>query len=257
MTSFIRLCIAFVKYTLVGFGIAMAGHAILYSMKVTDTNWPAAQASYQGSSHTSQDDRAHSTRELSATPTQVSSYHIAWLLVGVMIVGIGLSMLLDTDTRWMGWHMSRLGESESAASSVFNLTLILAALLVVGVAARAIDELARRRPSNPWLLGAPLTLVALALIGLSACPSDYSLTIHNIFGYGQFFVLGLLMLGITKVSPLFSKRTVVFGYGAVAVTGTLMALFHMTRFTSLLFVEMIGLILAYTWILSLTYDLRP
>jgi hypothetical membrane protein len=60
-----------------------------------------------------------------------SSFQMTLLLVGIAVVGIGTSMLLTDDPRWLQWHLSRLGEGGHISSGIFNLTLCLVALLFV------------------------------------------------------------------------------------------------------------------------------
>lgn len=50
-----------------------------------------------------------------------SSFHMALLLVGIAVVGIGTSMLLTDDPRWLQWHLSRLGEGGHISSRGFSI----------------------------------------------------------------------------------------------------------------------------------------
>ena len=98
-------------------------------------------------------------------------------------------------------------------------------------------------------------MVAICLVGVGAFPFDKFPVIHNIFGYGQFFVLSGLILALRCVHSGFRVRTYHIGYAAVGITMLLMVLFHLTHFTTLLIVELIGQLLAYAWVLSITRDM--
>lgn len=190
----------------------------------------------------------------SAKPT---SYNLAWALVGIATTGVSLSMLLTHDTRWMQWHLSRLGEGESLSSAVFNFTIIFTALVLVLLAVRVTDELAKINTHHRAnLLRLLLFIAAVCWVGVGIFPFDKFPIIHNIFGYGQFFIICGTMLGIRRLSAVFSDRTHAVGYGAVLITGVMMALFHLTHFTTLLVVELIGQVFVYAWFLSMTSDLR-
>ncbi len=185
-----------------------------------------------------------------------TSHSFAWALLGVITTGFALSMLITQDTRWANWHLSRLGEGNSTASFIFNGTMILAAMVLILLATRIAEEMNHQgnRPGARWLQGA-LVVVAVCLVGVGAFPFDKFPIIHNIFGYGQFFVLSGLILALRRVHPGFQERTYLIGYAAVGMTMLLMTLFHLTHFTTLLVVELIGQLLVYVWILAVTHDL--
>lgn len=185
-----------------------------------------------------------------------ASYSFAWVLLGIITTGFALSMLLTQDTKWANWHLSRLGEGNSTASFIFNGTMIFAALVLILLATRIADEMSRRHSSSgARQLQAALVVVAICLVGVGTFPFDTFPVIHNIFGYGQFFVLSGLILTLRRVHSGFHARTYRIGYAAVGTTMLLMVLFHLTHFTTLLVVELIGQLLAYAWVLSVTRDM--
>ena len=185
-----------------------------------------------------------------------TSYSFAWVLLGIISTGFALSMLLTQDTKWANWHLSRLGEGNSTASFIFNGTMVLAAMVLILLATRIADEMNHRHNSRgARQLQAALVMVAICLGGVGAFPFDTFPVIHNIFGYGQFFVLSGLILTLRRVHSGFHARTYRIGYAAVGITMLLMVLFHLTHFTTLLIVELIGQLLAYAWVLSITRDM--
>ena len=185
-----------------------------------------------------------------------TSHSFAWVLLGIISTGFALSMLLTQDTKWANWHLSRLGEGNSTASFIFNGTMVLAAMVLILLATRIADEMSHRHNSRgARRLQAALVMVAICLVGVGAFPFDKFPVIHNIFGYGQFFVLSGLILTLRAIYPHFRERTYISGYVAVGITMLLMVLFHLTHFTTLLIVELIGQLLAYAWVLSITRDM--
>ena len=185
-----------------------------------------------------------------------TSHSFAWVLLGIISTGFALSMLLTQDTKWANWHLSRLGEGNSTASFIFNGTMVLAAMVLILLATRIADEMSHRHNSRgARRLQAALVMVAICLVGVGAFPFDKFPVIHNIFGYGQFFVLSGLILALRRVHSGFRVRTYHIGYAAVGITMLLMVLFHLTHFTTLLIVELIGQLLAYAWVLSITRDM--
>ncbi len=185
----------------------------------------------------------------------LSSFNLAWVFTGVTLTGLALSMALTTDEQWVQWHLSRLGEGGSLSASIFNFSLIVAALILSWLGVKVANEIRGVRPhAGVFILRSILLFIALCWIGVATFPFDKSPIIHNLFGYAQFFAVAYAMLGLKQLCPRFSERTYYIGYAAALVTGLLMAFFHLTHFTTLLTVELIGQLFIYIWILSMTAD---
>ena len=187
----------------------------------------------------------------------ITSYTISWILIGVTLTGLALSIRLTSDSRWLEWHLSRLGEGSGVAPAVFNFSLTLAALIVAWLGTRVTDEVDDHRP-HPGVVRLRLLLffVALCWAGVASFPFDKFPIVHNIFGYAQFFAIGYMMLWLKQFCPRFSDRTYYIGYAGAISTGLLMGIFHLTHLMTLLTVELLGQIFIYLWILSMTYDQR-
>jgi hypothetical membrane protein len=186
-----------------------------------------------------------------------TSYTIAWVLIGVTLTGLALSIRLTTDSYWVQWHLSRLGEGAGVAAHVFNFSLTLAALILAWLGTRVTDEVDEYRP-HPGVVALRSTLlfVAICWVGVASFPFDTFPILHNVFGYAQFLAVGFMMLWLKWLCPRFSDRTYYLGYAAAITTGLLMGLFHLTHFLTLLIVELIGQLFIYAWVLSMTYDQR-
>ena len=185
----------------------------------------------------------------------ISSFNLAWLFTGITLTGLALSIALTTDSRWSHWHLSRLGEGNSLSASIFNFSLIIAAMILSWLGIKVANEVRGDRPhAGVFILRSLLLFIALCWVGVATFPFDRFPIIHNLFGYGQFLTVGYAMLGLKHLCPRFSDRTYFIGYGAALITGLLMAIFHLTHFTSLLVVELIGQLFIYIWVLSMTAD---
>lgn len=187
----------------------------------------------------------------------VTSFTIAWILVGVTLTGLALSIKLTTDNHWLQWHLSRLGEGSTVASAIFNFSLTIAALIIAWLGTRVSDEVDEHRP-HPGVVALRLLLffVAVCWIGVASFPFDKFPVVHNIFGYAQFLTIGYMMLWLKRLCPRFSERTYYIGYAAAITTGLLMGMFHLAHFLTLLSVELMGQVFIYAWVLSMTYDQR-
>lgn len=182
-----------------------------------------------------------------------SSYALTWTLIGVVTLGIALSIALTPDSRWMAWHLSRLGEGRSLAAAIFNFTFVFAALILVKLASRIMSEISTQGAHRLRTL---FFCVAVCWLGIGSFPFDQFPIIHNIFGYSQFLLIGYMMLRLRHICNCFSERTYTTGVGVAVVTALLLALFHLTHFTTLLVVEIIGQFGVYGWLLSMAGDLR-
>lgn len=177
------------------------------------------------------------------------------VLVFIAIVGMGASIALTTDPYWVNWHMSRLGEGRSFASVIFNSSLILGAIVLVLLS----DKIRHEHRLAGEMRGmdkfsALIVCVAVGWIGVALFPFDQYPVVHNVFGYGMFTAACILMLGLVKISPHFSRRTYAIGTAAVLVTSILMALHHLVGLTSLLVVEFIGEAMLFAWLFSVAAD---
>jgi hypothetical membrane protein len=187
--------------------------------------------------------------------TSLSSFNLAWIFTGVTLTGLAISIALTTDPRWSHWHLSRLGEGGSLSASIFNFSLIIAAMILSWLGIKVANEIRDDRPHpGIFILRSLLLFIAFCWVGVASFPFDKAPIIHNIFGYAQFFAVGFVMLRLKWLCPRFSDRTYYIGYGAAMMTGLLMGLFHMTHFTTLLVVELIGQLFIYVWVLSMTAD---
>ena len=186
-----------------------------------------------------------------------SSFAMVWALLGLVLAGAAASIHLTTDSRWMEWHLSRLGEGGHLSSAIFNYTVAGAAVIFTLVAARISEELEKIQPhQGTRLLRNLFVATALCWIGVACFPFDAFPIIHNIFGYGEALILIMTTLGLRHIYPGFSARTYWIGVAASVVLASLLALFLTIHFTTLLFVELVGQIMLLAWLVSMTADLR-
>ena len=101
-----------------------------------------------------------------------------------------------------------------------------------------------------------LCIVAICWLGVGSFPFDQFPVIHNIFGYGQFLIMGYLMVRLRHICDCFSERTYTIGLAVAVMTSLLLAFFHLTHFTTLLVVEIIGQLGVYAWLISMASDVR-
>lgn len=190
--------------------------------------------------------------------SRIDSFGLTWALIGIALTGIAVSIAFTSDPRWMNWHLSRLGEGGHVSSAIFNFTLIAAAMVYVLLANRIAEEVQAHwnQPRAAKILRILFIASAISWIGVACFPFDRFPVIHNIFGYSQFFAVILVMISLGHICPKFSKRSIYAGYLAFGVSVGLMIFFHATHLITLLMVEIIGELLMFAWMISMTHDLR-
>ncbi len=186
-----------------------------------------------------------------------SSFSITWALIGLVLVGAALSIHLTTDSRWMEWHLSRLGEGGHLSSAIFNYTMGIAAIIFTILAMRISEELQTAEPHDgARVLRNLIIAAAVCWVGVACFPFDAFPVIHNVFGYGEAFILMIAMLGLKQICPRFSNRTYYIGLTASCIMAALLGLYLTIHLTTLLFVELVGEALLFSWLLSMTADMR-
>lgn len=180
---------------------------------------------------------------------------LAWFLVGLTALGLGLSIRLTQDPRWVEWHLSRLGEGGHLSSAIFNYSLAIAALVLSLLVIRLARDFEDKEPKSTNKLFQTFGLIIAACwLGVAAFPFDQFPITHNFFGYGMFTTVTILLLGIAKIMPCVSKRTIVISISTATILTALLILAHTTRVIDLVVVELTGQILFLAWLLSLSYD---
>jgi hypothetical membrane protein len=186
-----------------------------------------------------------------------TSFRYALALVGIAVSGLALSMYLTTDTRWMQWHLSRLGEGGHLSSAVFNFTMGVIAVLLVVISGRLTDELLRvRNYPRVRILHALFIIAAIMCVGVACFPFDTFPTIHRIFGHTSALALVLCMIGLPWLYPYFPRRIYYVGVASALFVAGLFTVYSTTGKVALLFVELVGQFLLFVWLLALTHEVR-
>jgi hypothetical protein len=200
---------------------------------------------------------------LSASAVAVTAYavfifavHLTPLLLSVvlavfLVAGTFTSMLSATDPLWWQKNLSTLGISDDLSARAFNLTLIVAGVIVTTTAHYAtagipVENQKERR-------GRTIVYAALALIGvLLACvglfPLDRNAAAHNASASGMAVVFVALVIGLRFLVPRMPRMFLLLGYAFVAVIAML-AGFFLTGYYNLTAVELVAFLLIFSWLI--------
>lgn len=171
----------------------------------------------------------------------------------VILFGSAMSAIYTTDTRWMYWHFSRLGEGGHLSSIVFNVSMAIAGVLMFALGRqltlklREIDNRLFNTLYAESLLNMVFNVTAICLIGVSLFPFDRYPVIHNSFGYGMTFMMLAMFTLVPKYVPIFPALFYRYGYIVLLISSVLFGLFFALQPYTLLQVEVVVFILIYIW----------
>lgn len=168
-----------------------------------------------------------------------------------LIVGGFAAMLGSSDPDWWRDNLSALGMSSNAAAPAFNITLIIAGVIVTTIArfataALPVDQLAQRRGRTIMRTG--LVLVGLFLAGVGLFPVDRFFLLHNTVATGMAVAFAGMICALPWLLPTLPRVFFGLGYAFVAVI-VLLAVFFATGYYNLTAVELIAAVLIFSWII--------
>lgn len=173
------------------------------------------------------------------------------ILAVFLVAGVFTSMLSASDPHWWQKNLSTLGISDDVSSLAFNLTLIIAGVIVTTVAHYAtagipVATAAEAGGRSSVRSGLVAIGVLLACVGLF--PLDRSLTIHNVSASGMALIFVILVLGMHRFVPGTPRVFLLLGYVFVAVI-VMLAVFFVTGYYNLTAVELVAFLLIFTWLI--------
>jgi len=176
---------------------------------------------------------------------------LSLVLAAFLVTGIFASMLSATDPLWWEKNLSALGMSDDVSSLAFNLTLIIAGVIVTTIAHYATAAIPATEPR--LARGRSVVRTALVVMGvLLACvgvfPVDRFLTAHNVAATGMAIVFVVLVLALPRLVPSISRTFVLLGYVFVGVV-VLLAVLFISGYYNLTAVELVVGLMVFSWLI--------
>lgn len=180
------------------------------------------------------------------TPMMLSLVLALFLAVGALA-----SMLSATDPLWWQKNLSALGISDDISALAFNLTLIIAGVMVTTIAHYATAFLpsstrSETRGRNLVRLGLVLIGVLLACVGIF--PVDEFLEAHNTAASGMAIVYVAMVVSLRWLIPSMPWVFILLGYFYVGVI-VVLAIFFISGYYNLTAVELIAAVLIFSWVI--------
>jgi hypothetical membrane protein len=181
--------------------------------------------------------------------TKMDLMRLSTVLAVFAIVGILVAMLSAPDPHWWKFHLSALGMSDSASSLTFNITLIVAGLMMAAIARYATDLHGTAGGPRAAILRVRvcLILIGLLLAGVGLFPLDVSQVLHNASAVGMLLAFSLLIFWVPRALPEAPRSFLVFGYacfGAIVIA----AAFFVTGYYVLTATELVAGVIVFGWL---------
>ncbi|MFC7943310.1 DUF998 domain-containing protein [Microbacterium oxydans] len=190
---------------------------------------------------------------LSAYVTYYSSTHLdlqmlATVLAVFLILGILASMLTASDPQWWQENLSALGMTDDLSARAFNLTLIVAGVLVTTLARYATKEVPTTHPRGVIAVRTCLVVVGVFLALVGVFPVDEHFALHTGVASGMVVAFAVAVVGLRRWVPGVSRTFLMLGYVFLLVI-VVLAVFFAIGYYTLTAVELVAGTLVFTWII--------
>ncbi len=173
---------------------------------------------------------------------------LAVVLAVFLVEGVLASMLTASDPDWWKDNLSALGMTQDLSAMTFNLTLIVAGMLVTTLARYATRGIPTSHVRGILAVRLSLILVGVFLACVGVFPVDRFFLVHTAFATGMAVVFGLLVVMLPWWIPGMPRPFVVLGWVFLA-TIALLGIYFAVGYYTLTAVELVAGVLIFSWII--------
>jgi hypothetical membrane protein len=190
---------------------------------------------------------------LTAYVTYYSATHLdlqllATVLALFLVLGVLASMLTASDPQWWKENLSALGMTDDLSARTFNLTLIVAGILVTTLARYATKGIPTTHPRGVASVRTCLIIVGIFLALVGVFPVDQYFALHTGVASGMVVAYGVLVVALRRWVPGVSRTFLLLGYVFVLLI-LLLAGFFAVGYYTLTAVELVAGTVVFTWII--------
>ena len=171
----------------------------------------------------------------------------------ILTFGVLVAATLSDDSRWMGWSLSRLGETvvNRHSALAFNAGVFMSSLvlIMIGVGmSKGYVKLRQLRTAkvSVWLI----TLLAICMIGVALCPNDTMHAVHFIFSRGVVITMVVMMLVLPSSLSYLTRRERMLSFSFPIFTAALAMQGYVLRSFWFVIVEVILGLFAAAWLFA-------
>ncbi|GGH38071.1 DUF998 domain-containing protein [Microbacterium album] len=188
--------------------------------------------------------------------SELDTRQLASLLALFLVAGVVAAMLTAENPGWWQDNFSALGIGTAPSARTFNLTIVIAGVVLMTLAdyltidlhprghhGRTVDDIRIVR----WIL----VVVGLALVGVGAVPINTLETLHNAFsivaliGFEALFLVTPIV--VRDLPPVFTATSFGFAVGLVLVV----VLWVPVGYYNLTATELIAMLMLFAWLVLL------
>jgi len=190
---------------------------------------------------------------LTAYVTYYSATHLdlqllATVLAVFLVLGILASMLTASDPQWWKENLSALGMTDDLSARAFNLTLIVAGILVTTLARYATKGIPTTHPRGVGSVRACLIIVGIFLGMVGVFPVDEHFALHTGVASGMVVAYAVLVVALRWWVPGVSRTFLLLGY-VFTLLIVVLSVFFAVGYYTLTAVELVAGTVVFTWII--------
>lgn len=190
----------------------------------------------------------------------MNAYRLAALLAVFLVTGVLTSMLTAEDPQWWQENLSALGMSSDVSGVAFNVTLIVAGVVVTtlaGYSTRTLESTAGTAPARRRVrrLEGGITLIGVLLACVGLFPVDEQFWLHTAAASGMVVVFGTLIVRMRSLVPAIPATFNVLGLLFLAVIAFAVVMYFPFAYYNLTAVELIAASLVFAWLIVLIRNL--
>lgn len=173
---------------------------------------------------------------------------LAVVLAVFMVEGVIASTLTASDPHWWKENLSQLGMTDDASALAFNLTLILAGLIITTLARYATRGISTSHAHGISRVRTSLILIGILLTLVGVFPTDTFYWVHTGFAAAMGIIFAVLVALLPRWIPEMPWAFVALGWLLIATLAVAVVLFAAGYYNLTAF-ELIGGIVFFAWIL--------
>lgn len=191
---------------------------------------------------------------LTLIAAEVTSLAITNLLMLSLLSGGLASMLSASDPGWWQRNFSALGAGGGFSGYAFNVTLILAGLVLAVLSGHLVEDLrtvARTPRRRLALLRGWFVAIGILLIGVGCVSVETNKVVHTLLASSMTLLFLALVVAIRFLAPGLPRSFLAASTVLVSCFGLAILLMWPARYFNLTAVELIGCVLLLAWLLVL------
>lgn len=185
----------------------------------------------------------------------MNSVRVSILIALFLASGTFLSMLTASNPYWWDDHFSSLGAGGGVSGYAFNLTLIIAGLVIVALSRYITNDFNKLRQggvisqkARVGILQALLVGIGIALAFVGLFVYDEFPTIHNVSAGGMAIMFLIIVVLLPFITPGFTKAFFAASYSLLLALLVCVWLFMGIHYMNLTVFELVAAAIIFTWV---------